>query len=122
MLKKSVVTLIFIILFPLSAYASDPWTRNEIIKQGGYALISIIDAAQTKKITHSIGHREANPYLREHSSNKEINEYFLSLFITQTLIANFLSTENRKIFQDVSLIIGATNAGRNYMLGTRINF
>jgi hypothetical protein len=122
MLKKIAIILIFIASFPLSAQASDSWTKNEIIKQGLYGLVVVIDAKQTQQGIQSGQYREGNPFMGEYPSNREINQHLLSVFIAHTLIANYLDTDNRKMFQDVSLIIGVTNISRNHMIGARINF
>lgn len=122
MLKKIVNTLIITILLAAPAQASDSWTKNEIIKQGIYGVITLIDVKQTQQGIQSGEFREGDPLLGEYPTNKEIDEHFLSLFIVHTLVANYFNTENRKILQDVSLIIGVTNASRNHMIGARINF
>lgn len=122
MLKKVTTILILIVLFPLSAQGSDSWTQNEIIKQGIYGLVTVIDAKQTQQGIQGGNYREANPFMGEHPSSEEINQHLLSVFIIHTLMANYFSTENRKILQDVTLILGVTNISRNHMLGVKINF
>lgn len=123
-MNKIVIIAIFTTLLfaPVSAQASDSWTKNEIIKQGIYGLIVWVDAKQTMQGIESGDYREANPFLGERPSAEEISSHLLTVFVGHALIANYLSTENRKMFQDVSLIIGITNITRNHAVGVRINF
>lgn len=122
MLKKSIIILVFVALLPVSAPASDSWTKNQVITQGLYALATAIDAKQTRRAIQSGNFRELNPLMAGRPSNEEINLNLLAVFLTHTLIANYLPSDSRSLFQNVSLIIGVTNISRNHMVGMEINF
>lgn len=118
---KTMVIFLFLILSTSTVSASDAWSRGDIYREIIYSAIVAIDIGQTKQAIED-GYREANPFMGGYPSDKTINEHLISGLIAHVLISNYLSTENRKIFQNVTLILGATNISRNHMIGARIDY
>lgn len=121
MLKKLTIILVITALFPSSAQASDPWTKQDIYRELTYSLIVAVDIEQTKSAV-SEGYREMNPVLGVAPSNARINESAGTGLLVHVLISNYLSSENRPKFQNISIVFHLGVISRNHMVGARINF
>lgn len=97
-----------------SAFKDQSWSNDDIKRQLTYGLLHGADWAQTRTIAKNpTQYHETNPLLGEHPSVGRVNNYFLTTLLGHALIANYLSPEYRKLFQNATIGLEAGVAGRN---------
>lgn len=126
--------ILALLLIPFSASA-DEWTGKDTAWQAVYTVMHVADWGQTLDIAESCTdyaagnfkwrgceYTEANPFLGERPSRREVNTYFASTLIAHTLIAYYLPTEYRRIWQTIWIGIEADQVARNAKVGVDIRF
>ena len=115
--------LILLFLVSLPAKAVDPWSHEDKVRLAIWGTLQTVDWLQTRNIAkHPDQWYETNPRLGNHPTPGEVNRFFLTTTATHILIANFLPSEYRKVFQYLSIGYEFSYVERNYRIGIKMEF
>lgn len=132
-MKKIIISLMFVFVSS-SVFAYDyknNWSIQDTILQSSLVTLLYIDCQQTKWISKTKGHKEANPFLGENPSNKKINLYFISYGILHTgvsyILPSVIRIKNqsfylRTIWQSIYIGMELNATIYNYKAGVKFNF
>lgn len=118
-MARLIITVLFLFVRP--ALAADPWTKAQINQQVAFTVVLAADWAQTRDIKNHPNLHEANPFLGENPSDREIDEYFATAAIGHLAVAHVLPGKWRDAWQYFWIGAEANTVARNYSLGLRID-
>lgn len=122
-MKNTLIIVFIICISSANVFASDSWSKSDIYRELAYIAVLSIDFEQTKSgLANLDGVQESNVFLGERPNNKKINEYVAGMIVGHAIISNHLSSSNRKLFQNITIIYHANIIYKNHMIGARINF
>lgn len=117
---------------PAKVFTSDlgrpGWSRDDLVRQGLYLGLLGTDWAQTRTVAKNPDrYREANNLIThftgEHPSAGQVNNIVAATAVAQTLLADQLSPEWRKVLQRLSIGAETYAAGRNrFKVGVGMTF
>jgi hypothetical protein len=120
--SRFVILLILIAFAPLSN-AGEPWDGTD--KALGAAALTLwaVDFGQTRYIANNPDRfYENNPLLGKHPSVSRVNNYFIGVGIAGYLLADHLSSANRKMFLATFAVIELGVTRHNRYVGIKIDF
>jgi len=103
--------------------AEESWTSADTNRELVYASFHVMDWAQTRNISRNPDKwYETNALLGRHPSTDKVDLYFLLTWVGHYLVADNLSPRNRKLFQNVTILLEAGYVTHNLSLGVNIKF
>jgi len=112
--------MLLILLSCCLAFAGDPWTRGDIIRESVYTGLIVLDWRQTLDIHNHPGAYEQNSMLGMHPSRQRINNHFLTLALLHPAIAAILPRPYRQAFQYLYIGIETGTVGHNVAFGLHV--
>lgn len=123
---KSIITMIggaILLLLSTTAHAADPWTPGQQSAEAVLLMLSATDWQQTLAISRSnVYYEQANPFLGRHPDPNQVNAVFAVGMILHPIIANALSSDNRRLWIGVGIFIEAIMVGNNAAIGVQVKF
>ncbi len=120
---KRLLIIFLLITSPAQAGILDDWDTKDKILLSTYTISWTADWGQTRYIaSHPEDYYELNNTLGEHPSTKEVDEYFLGLYIVNIFISNFLKPKLRKGYLLYWTIEHTRWVIRNKSIGIGFNF
>ena len=114
---------LFILLFLPCLANAESWDTTDKILGTTALAVMVIDWGQTRYIAQHPGvYYERNPLLGRHPSVQGVDLYFASMIVGSALFANYLSSENRKLFLGTVTAIGISVTAHNRSIGIKIAF
>ena len=120
-MKRSISIAIIILLFSMPACA-DEWTKKDTAFQASLLVLKGIDWLQTKEIARNPHYYEVNPILGKYPSQNRVDLYFACSAIGHTVVAYYLPSNYRRIWQCIFIGIQVGCIGHNVNAGVRIKF
>lgn len=131
------IIVLFVLLFPCFANASDKWDKTDITLQSLYTVLHVADYAQTynkaknnwqvhenlnnntSKVT---AYEESNFILSKYPNKDKVTLYFASTLVLHTLISNILPSDYRKIWQASTISLELYVVNNNCQAGAKFAF
>lgn len=118
-----ILSAIILLMISSSAYAADPWTKEDTYRELAALTLRFIDYKTTLDIARSPDElSEVNPLLGEHPSVGRVNTYFAVMTVVHPVISYSLPKEYRKAFQYISIGVSGTASTINLWSGLRVRF
>ena len=117
------VLSILLIWLPGRSLAGEPWDGTD--KALGAAALTLwaVDFGQTRYIAKNPDRfYENNPLLGKHPSVSRVNNYFVGVGIAGYLFANYLSSDNRKMFLATFSVVELGVTRHNRYVGIKVDF
>jgi hypothetical protein len=114
------ILVLFNLISPIGAYAS--WSNEDTERQIAFTVLSFIDYKQTQEIVKDPTRKESNFILGSNPAAQTVSIYFFCTTLGHYMVSKRLSDENRKLWQQIWLIIETGYVGHNYKVGIRIRF
>jgi hypothetical protein len=114
---------LLILLSFIGCANAEPWdTTDKVLGTAAVATI-IVDWGQTRYIAkHPDQYDENNIILGKHPSVEKVNAYFVGYIASTLLIADWLSTPNRKLFLGVISVFEIAVTAHNRSIGLKVAF
>ena len=128
---KTIIAIITVILFTLTADAADKWTTADTAWQASAMALMAADWGQTRYISKHPEYYETNPILGRHPSTGRVNLYFLGVMIVHPVVSYLLPAKAqvfgfdinpRRIWQAGTIIVELGCVGNNARLGIGFSF
>lgn len=116
--------LIFIFLFCATySNAADTWDSQEKGLAATMSTLLIIDWGQTINISRDpANHKELNPLLGSHPSEKDVHLYMGTALLGVLAISHILPSRYRSLFMLSVIAVELPTIYNNYKLGLRMQF
>lgn len=135
-MKSVFAVIVIIFLFSINANAeykfAENWSRSDTEWQAASIALGVADWLQTRYISkHPDEYRELNVILGDHPSSRDVNLYFGSVIVAQTILAAALPPEAevfdykinpRRICQGVWISVEGVTVIRNITIGIGFEF
>lgn len=117
------LSVMILILIPVSVSAADKWTKNQITLQAIATTLIVIDWGQTLDVSENPDeYQESNLFLDEHPSRSQVNRHMATAAILQLAISYLLPSKYRIGWLTGIIIVEAGVVAHNYHIGLRVNF
>ena len=114
---------IFYFLLALTLRASDPWSREDTIREVSVVVITLVDWGQTLHIAENPPvFYEQNFLLPKHPTRAQVNRHFAAGIIGHLIVSRMLPRKKREAFQNFSLGFEVALVANNYRMGIRVTF
>jgi len=112
--------LLMLISFPVNA---DEWSREDVQLEIVYNVLLVVDLGQTLNISKNCDtYYELNQLLGRCPNQDDVYKYFIVNGVLHGLISNYLSADNRQLWQYVTIGYQTGVVGRNWQLGLSMDF
>ena len=119
-MKKYII--IVLLLVASNGFCGDDWTALDTSFQATLLTLKAVDWLQTKEIARNPKYSETNFILGKYPKQNEVDLYFASSAIAHTVIAYYLPSKLRRVWQCMFLFIQVGCVSHNYNAGIRIRF
>ena len=114
---KMLVGLVSLLLLT-SCISIDPIRKEDVYRHAAMTGLMVVDWRQSVEIAKNPDeYWEKNPLLSDHPTEREVNTYFLSSYLTKSAISYLLPHKYRGPFQYVMIGASAVCVGRNFSIG-----
>ena len=114
-------TLLILLLLSSSAFA-DEWIRSDTYREIAFEVAQFSDMTISLDIKNHPDQFETNPFLPKHPTNFDLYRYHITWGIIHPVIAYYLPSFERSIFQYMYISIHSVAVIHNYELGLRFKF
>jgi hypothetical protein len=120
---KLLLLLALIVFTPTNTLAADKWSTQDKTMQATYLTLKFIDWRQTRTIAKNPDdYYEMNPILGRHPSTTEVDIYFATTAILNTVITHYLPSKYRPWWQGISITVSGTCVVNNFAVGIKMDF
>ena len=113
---------ILAILLLLTGCATDPWSKQDIVLEAAYMVVTAADLSQTLQIKHHPDMVETNPLMGEHPSDKRIRSHFATCAVLHVLAVDLLPSKYRGMFQMLGIGFESAVVYHNNTIGLNVRF
>ncbi len=117
-----IVCCILVIGWSSRGEAFDSWSPTDMVMQGVFATLEVIDWGQTLDGMRHPTLREYNPILGPHPSELQVDLYMSLGIMGHTAVSFILPKEWRRVWQSVWIGIEGGVTQRNYAAGIGFSF
>ena len=122
-MKYVIMVVLLLSLVHYDAIAADKWSTQDKALQATYFTLKFIDWRQTRYIAkHPDDYYELNPILGQHPSTTEVDIYFATTAILNTVITHYLPSKYRPWWQGVSITVSGACVINNFAIGVKMDF
>ena len=118
-MKTKLLLLLAIVVFtPTTSLAADSWSTQDKALQATTLTLKFIDWRQTRYIAKNPDdYYEMNPILGKHPSTTEVDIYFATTAILNTVITHYLPSKYRPWWQAIIITASGTCVINNFSVG-----
>ncbi len=121
-IKTFFVAFILFFAVPSRAQFLNDWSTLDKTLLVTSTAANVVDWGQTRTIAKNPDlWRETNPYLGDHPSVSQVNNYFVARLILVPILAHYLP-EYRTTILSIWLVIGVGYSGHNHGIGLRMTW
>ncbi|HEX4584804.1 MAG TPA: hypothetical protein VH183_08230 [Burkholderiaceae bacterium] len=114
---------IALVLVSAQAHAADSWSNADLMRQGIFTAVEIIDWGQTRYLAkHPDRYHEINPFLGQHPSVGRVDTLFSVSLVANAGVTWVLPARYRPYWQWGRIGIEAGLIAHNARIGIRMDF
>ena len=117
--RQTIFVLVVMLICCSCSYRPDPIRKSDLVRHGVMTGLMIVDWRQTVQIANNPDdyYEKWNFLLKEHPSEREVNQYFAMSYAGKSLAVWLLPKEYRKICQYFFIGLSTVCVGNNLSIG-----